>query len=110
MALQTFEKQPAEKFMISGSIYKRQETSETVNLSSSSVAAVDKDGSDVTSTVLDSGTKALASDSRGGSNNMLKIRCQAGTENASPYQITYTLVTSLGNTFELDVRMDVKAL
>jgi len=109
MALESFIKQPSEEFPVWGSILDVQEASETVVLAASTVVAIDKDGNDVTSSVLDSATKALGSDPDGSyTDNMLGVKVQNGTEEASPYKITFEMHTSAGNIWEKDVRMKIK--
>ena len=103
-----FEKDPWEKFYIYGSIYNVAESGDAISLSGSSVEAVDKSNADATSEVLDSTTKALADDDRGGSDNMLKILTQAGKIRRSPYTITFKLATDAGCQYEIDAKMVVR--
>lgn len=107
--MEEFEKQSWEKFPIYGSILNVQDPTETVVLATSTVAAVDNAGADVSTTVLDSATKVLGTDPDGSySDNMLGIKVQAGEEDKSKYKITFKMITSLGNQYEVDVKMKVK--
>lgn len=99
----SFTKQPYEAFGIDGDFVNVLETGETLILGSSSVTAQDKDGNDMTNTVLDQSTIAV-------DGTKLKIRCQAGIPAESPYKITFRTVTSLDNQFEVDVNMKVKEI
>lgn len=109
MALEKFEKQPAEQWFVYGSILNVQDPTETINFANSTITAVDlSDGSDVSGVVLSQATKALADDPDGEySDNMLGILCQAGTD-GKKYQITFRMETSAGQLFEVDVVMKVK--
>ena len=110
MANKKVKKQPYEAFYISGSIYNVAASGETVDDSNSSVVAEDKDGTDVTSTLLESGTKALADDPNGGTDNMLTMRLQNGTEAASPYKVSFKIQTTDGNKYEVDMDVEVEEL
>jgi len=101
MALESFTKQSWEEFVIAGSLENVIATGEAIDLGSSSVAAVDKNGDDVSTTVLDQGT--LIDDGY-----YLKIRCRAGDESLSPYKITFKIPTDAGNKWEIDVKMKIK--
>ena len=92
MEIKQFEKYSTEEWVSAGSIEDIKDNGESVQVSGSSVAAVDKDSNDVTSTVLDTGTLAADGD-------YLKVLCRAGSEAASPYTITYTMKTDAGNTY-----------
>lgn len=98
-----FEKQPWEEFSIWGDFINNAATGETAKLSSSSVIAEDKDGIDVSITVLDQAAIAV-------SGTQLKVKVRAGTANVSPYKITFKIGTSLENQWEVDVMMKIKSL
>ena len=98
-----FEKQPWEEFSIWGDFIDNKETGETADLVTSSVVAEDKDGTDVSTTVLDQTTIAV-------SGTRLEIKVRAGTASVSPYKITFKIGTSLGNKWEVDVMMKIKSL
>lgn len=93
-------KQPSEKFYIAGEFRKNMETDETLVLVSSSVSAVDKDDSDVSATILDQSTLAV-------DGTQLQIRLQAGAEDKSPYQVTFLATTSIGNVWEVDLKVEI---
>jgi hypothetical protein len=101
-------KQPYESFLIGSSIYDVQEVGEVVDLGNSTATAVDKDGTDVSTTFLDQSTLALDDDASGGTNNVLKIRIRSGTENGSPYTVTFKMQTSRANKYEVDVTVRVE--
>lgn len=99
--METFSKQVYEEFTIAGDISKVIESGETITLGSCVVEAEDKDGSDVGTSVLDQTTKAV-------DGSKLKILCRAGSEGASPYKITFKIVTSMSHKWEIDVRMVIR--
>lgn len=108
MASKSFRKQPNEIFPIYGSILLNQGSGETVDLAESTITVVDKDGTDVTATILDITSKQIFTDPDGNyPNNAVAVVVRAGTAAASPYKITFLLVTSTGNTWEVDVKMAV---
>jgi hypothetical protein len=96
-----FYKQPSEKFYISAGFSDVISTGETIVIGNCSVVAVDKDGTDVTSTVLIVAELAVS-----GTTGLL-VRVKDGTESASPYKITFTCATNLDNEFEVDVEMRI---
>lgn len=103
-----FEKQSREVFPIYGSIINVQESTETVDLASSVVTAMDKDGKDA-GEVVSQATKVLADDPDGSyTDNMLGIKVQNGEQSKSPYYITFLMLTSAANKYEVDVKMKIK--
>ncbi len=103
-----FEKQSREVFPIYGSIINVQEADETVVLNSSTVVAMDKDGKDA-GEILNQATKTLGDDPDASySENMVGIKVQNGSQAKSPYYITFLMVTSAANKYEVDVKMKVK--
>ena len=109
MGMKSITKQAYEEFFIGGSILDVQGDTETVVLGTSTVAAEDKDGTDVTSALLDATTKALDSDDTGDyTDNVLAIRVRAGEAAASPYKVTFYIITSEGNKFEIDMEVNVE--
>jgi len=111
MSVESFEKQTWEIWTVWGSIVNVQEATETVVLNTSSVKAMDKDGVDVSSTFLDQSTKALANDPDGSyTDNMLGVKCKGGDLLKSPYHITFYMVTSLANQYEVDVKSKIKRI
>ena len=108
MALESFEKQPYEEITIAGDFESVMASTEALVLATSTVTATDKNGSDVSSTVLDQSTKAIGDSPDGGTSNALKMRCRAGSESLSPYKLSYRGVTSTGDKWEIDIRMKIK--
>jgi len=100
MTIGYFTKQSSETFFISADYEDVLETDETITALSSSVVAEDMAGLDVTADVLAAGSIAV-------DGSKLKIKVKAGTETLSPYKITFIAVTSLNNTWEKDVSMDI---
>lgn len=109
MAISSFVKQSSETFYVYGSILRVQDADEVIILGSSSVTAVDDDGTDVTSTILVSGSEALSADPDGSYvDNALRVRVRAGVATGSPYKLTFLMVTNKGNTYEVDAQMVVR--
>lgn len=105
MAIESFAKQSWEEFVVAGSIEDVVASGELIDLSPSLVIAEDKEGVDVSTTVLDQLTKT-----KDDTLHYLKIRCKAGAEASSPYKITFRVDTDQGNRYEIDVKMKVKEL
>ncbi|MCK5681163.1 hypothetical protein KAI46_10185 [bacterium] len=107
MALDSFSKQAYEVFWISSSFANDLGTSEAIVISSSAVTVTDKDGTDVTSDVIVAGT--LSCDS---TVQITQVQIKGGDEAASPYKITFRIVTdsSPANKWENDIKMKVKEL
>ena len=103
------DKQPYEAFPIAGSILKVQTDTESINLLSSSVAAEDKNGNDVSDTFLEQASKALGNDPKGSyTNNLLMMRVQAGDPLLYPYKVTFYMNTTEGNKYESDRIVNVE--
>lgn len=99
ITLNTIYKQSRESFAIYADFVDTLPSSETILPSQSSVRIVDSSGNDVTATMC-----------RGLEVTDTKLRTKlkaAGLESASPYKVTFTAVTSLGNTYELDGKIRV---
>lgn len=108
MATESFTKQSWEKFPIWGSIKDVQEDDEKVVLAQSTVTVTDKDGKDA-GEVLDQSSKVLGDDPDTSlTENMLGIKVREGTKTKSPYWITFKMVTTSGNQWEVDTKMKVK--
>jgi len=107
-SVETFTKQSYEQFYIAADLVDVLEDDEAIDLDTTTVTAVDKDNEDATSDVLQPATKALADSPDGGTNNMVKIRVQAGDEDLSKYKITFRMPTDLNNKWEVDVGMKIK--
>jgi len=109
--MKKFKKQPYEEFFISASILNVQDADEVIVLGSSAITAVDVNGDDASSIVLDDTTIKLADDPNGNyTDNVLSIRVKAGVEDDSPYQITFRMVTDKGNKWEVDTRMTINEI
>jgi len=93
-----FFKQPAEEFTIAGKFNTVLLTGETIVAASSTITATDKDGTNVSTSVL-SGKEV--------DGYYLKTTVYGGAVASSPYKITFVAVTSLGNTWEVDAKMHV---
>lgn len=112
-----FTKQPVETFYVGAEFSQNLDTGETIVLAGSTVTAEDSNGNDVTSTVIESGTTAVATATAAEVDNeytpktsgMLEARVKAGTAGET-YKLTFRGLTSAANKFELDVRMKVKQL
>lgn len=94
----SFTKQPYEQFTIKADFGNNFATGETI--SSKTVTAVDKDGNDVTDTIIDS--SAIVGD------DQVSAVVKGGTSSASYYTITFKCVTSTGAQWQLNVSMLVK--
>jgi nitrogen fixation protein FixH len=101
--MDTIKKQAYEEFTIAGDFVDQAESGETAVLVGSEILAIDKDGVDVKATLLDQATKAV-------DDTQLKIKLRAGTADKSPYKITFKIVTSAGNRWEIDVSCRVKEI
>lgn len=101
--MDTISKQSWEEFTIAGDFTDQADTGELASLVGSSVVAEDKDGNDVSATLLDQGTIAV-------DGTQLRILLRAGTEDLSPYKVTFKIQTSLNNKWEIDVKVRIKEL
>ena len=115
MAIEKVKKQAWEAFYIAGSILEWQAdgSTEVVVLATSTVIAEDKDGTDVSDTFMEQGTKVLDSDPDGDfDDNMLSMRLatMGGLEAASPFYVTFKMITDEGNYYEVDYRVEVKEI
>jgi len=68
---------------------------------SSTVTAVDKAGTDVSSTITDQTTVVQTS-------NAVSLKVRAGSASMSPYKLTFRCVTSAGHKWEHDITMRVR--
>lgn len=109
-----FKKQPSEKFPTSANFADDLETDETV--SSAEVVAYDKDGVDVSSTILSGslsivdGPEVVDHELQEGethTNSKVVQTIQAGTNNMR-YKVTFLATTSDGNIYEADVSFIAK--
>jgi len=108
-------KQTYEQYFISASIiHVQRSAAEKVVLSASTIEAWDKEGADVSTTLLDQATKKLDTDPKtcglDYSNNMLSIRVRGGDEDLMPYKVTFKMETNEGNRYEADMRVGVNEI
>ena len=110
MALEDFTKQGYEEFTIGGDFEEviDSDAPELLDLSKCDVKAWDKNNTVRTADVLYIATMALEDSPDGGTNNVLAIKCKAGTELLTPYIITFYGETTLGEKWEIDVKMKIK--
>ena len=95
-----FWKYPNEKFEISMDFSSLLGGGETI--STATVVAYDKDGTDVSTTLLDAATKTIDGSS-------VKIHVQSGTTDER-YKVVFNIVTSVPQTFEEKSLCEVKEL
>ncbi len=100
MALATFYKQPYEEFPVSVDFSENMAEAETII--AQTISAVDNVEADATADVLS------APENDGAFGALIKVL--AGTELLSPYKITFRIITSEGNKWELDILMKIKEL
>ena len=96
--MNTIKKQPFEAYYISVTFPLA--TDETISSVTSSVVVEDKDGTDVSLTMIDTGTEEV-------DGAVLRARIIGGSSSASPYIMSFKAVTSLGNKYKYDVRVKV---
>ena len=97
--MESFEKTAYEAFYIEADFKKVLRSGHTIL--GDTLVILDKNGNDVSSSIV----KAS-----GISGKKILIQVQAGSIEASPYKITVYVTTNLGDKWELDIRMEVKAL
>lgn len=96
--MNTVKKQPFEAFYISVTFPLG--TGETISSIASSVLVEDRDGTDVSDTMIDTGTEEVVGAA-------YRARIIGGSPSASPYVMSFRVGTSLGNKYEYDVRIKV---
>ena len=99
MVLTKTTKQASEKYFVYGNFEHVMEESETIV--SSSATCRDKDGEDVTASLIESGSETV-------DNRRLYIRIQNGLQSLSPYIFTIKITTSTGNEWEVDGKVTIK--
>ena len=109
-SIESFTKQNYEQFFIAGDLVNVLETGESIVLADTTITAINSDGDDATTEVLQPATKALDDSPNGGTNNMVKIRVQEGAEADSFYKITFRIPTDQDNKWEIDIKMKIKEL
>ena len=98
-----FEKQPSETFKISVGITDVISTEESIVIADTTIVAIDCNGNDVTSTLLDLTTKTIYDTTK------VQVRVKASGEEAlSPYKITFLIITDSLNKFEVDVYLRIR--
>lgn len=103
MGLPRTEKQNYERYVVGCNYDKVLGSAENIELLSSFVEAVDKNGNDMSTVVIEQATFAV-------DGTRLKFRLREGIETESPYKITAKAETDLGNRFEVDFEMRIKEL
>jgi len=106
-------KYSTERFWVKASIADAPiETGEVAQLSGSSVSAKDKDGTDCSTTFLDQSTIVITDtpDRDETTDTALAIIVRNGSATKSPYTITFTVQTTLGQIFVVQQTMMVKVL
>ena len=112
MAITKTTKQGWEEYFIAGSIIDVQKDgTETVVLATSTIEAIDNEGNDALATIVDVATKKLDDDPNGNSSdNMLSVKCKGGAEAASPYIVTFKMVTTEGQKWETEMKVVIKEI
>jgi len=101
MQIEKFTKQSYEQFYIAGNFSLNLGDGEEI--SSETVTAIDKAGTDSTAIVLVNGTDSIV-------DGKVRVQVTGGTQALSPYRIRFVIVTSLDNQWEIDVKMRVKEI
>lgn len=102
-------KQSYEEFRVDVDFGLNMEAGETLSIGTCSVTCEDKDGTDVSSTLLDIGTMVTVVGSESGlADAGLQVLIRAGSEAASNYKYTFYGVTSNSHKWERDITMKVK--
>jgi len=103
--MHTLVKQPGETFWIRGGITNVISGEESIVIGSCSVTAVDVNGSNAAD-IIDAAGIAVDDTTK------VKVRVKKDTtiEAESPYKITFKIVTDGGNTWEVDVYLQIRDL
>ena len=108
-------KQSYEEFRIHADFGLNMESGEVLVVGSCTVVCTDKDGVDVTTTLLDDTTKAVINGDAvptgsGVASAALQVLIKGGSESASPYKYTFKGVTDLipPNKWEKDISLKLK--
>ena len=107
-------KQPNETYLFGVDYSQVLEEGEYILVGTSTITAVDNEGNDATSDVLDNTDKVVQTADEDDisvtpiTNGMLATRIKGGTEALSKYKLTYLAQTSNENTYEKDVLMRIK--
>lgn len=95
-----FTKQPAERYAIEADFSEDIQGSEEIDAVLSEVSAVDCDGEDASSEVLDSASMIVSS-------HIIQIDVLSGETGGSPYTITFSATTDRGRTYVIQRAMYV---
>ena len=96
-------KQIDETFEIWGGITDVISSGESIVIANCTIVAVDNAGNVVTADLLDLATMAVYDTTK------VRVRIKAyGTVAASPYKVTFLMVTNSPNTYEVDVFVKIK--
>ena len=102
-------KQSYEEFRVDVDFGLNMAAEETLQLGSCSVVCIDKDGVDVTATLLDIAEMTLVT---GTESELplagLQVLIKGGSEAASKYKYTFKGVTSVGHHWERDISLKIK--
>lgn len=97
-----FEKQPYEEFTVSTNFSKNFSSGEVVE--SQAVTAIDNLGNDVTTMITNQVT--VANDGASG----VSVLVRSGSEDKSPYKLSFRCVTNRGHRWEHDIQMKVREI
>lgn len=101
-------KQNYEEFRIDVDFGLNMTTPEVLTLATSTIVCVDKDGSDVSATLLDISTKALITGWKSNlANAGLQVLIKGGAVDAQPYKYTFKGVTDSDHKWEKDLSMRI---
>jgi len=101
MGLTKTTKQAFESYFIHADFSAVLEDSETLILGSSSITVLDNTGNDASSIVADQASKSVMGPE-------LHIRIKDGDSTLSPYKVTFKVITSTGNKWEVDGAIVIK--
>ena len=102
-------KQSYEEFRIDVDFGLNMAAGEVLVLADCDIVCEDKDGTDVTATLLDISTKALITGTESlEASTGLQVLIKAGSEAAEPYKYTFYGVTDNNHKWEKDVTMRIR--
>ena len=99
--MDAFKKQPYETFVVGADFSKVLKNDETIT--DTNATALDKNGAVASESVIDNSSISEA-------DGIMSVRVQAGEESLSPYKLTFRIISSAANKYELDVKMYVREL
>lgn len=97
-----FKKQPYEYFPVSGDFRRVMPEAEGDTISSQVVSAVDSSGADATATILENASIGTGEDYQ-----KVFVYLKDGTSAGSPYTVTFKIVTTAGNKWQIDEQLVV---